>query len=143
MKFQTIDQRVQINAPAQKVWQVMWDKNHYKTWAAAFTPGSHYVGDLKTGGHIQFLDPNQNGMESRVDSINENKEITFLHQNELMAGKEGRSLGNMSESYTLDEQDGITTLNVKVEMPEEYCTEMEVATKKAFQLLKELVESER
>lgn len=141
MKIQNVDQTIQINATAEKVWQVLWDKEHYKKWAAAFMSGSHYTGDLTQGGRIKFLDPENNGMESNVESLTENREITFHHLHELEAGKEGRSLGNMHEKYALDEQDGVTTLSINSDMPEEYFSEMDAATKKALQIIKELAEA--
>lgn len=141
MKTQTIDQMVTINAPAKKVWQVLWDKDYYKQWAASFMSGSYYSGELTPGGQIQFLDPQGSGMQSTVASLIENREITFHHLHELHAGKEGQSLGNMSEQYLLDEQDGVTTLSVKSDMPEEYFSAMDAATQKALQAVKKLAES--
>lgn len=140
MKLQAIKQTIQINATAEKVWQILWDKDLYKKWAAAFMPGSHYKGDLKQDGKIQFLDPENNSMESTVESLTKNLEITFHHLHELEAGKEGRKLGNMRETYRLDEQDGVTTLYLSSEMPEEYFNEMDTASKKALQIIKELAE---
>lgn len=140
MKTQTIDQQIEINAPAEKVWQVLWNKDYYEKWAAAFTPGSHYIGDLKQGGRIKFLDPHNNGMESDVASLTKNREVTFHHLHELEAGKEGKSLGNMQEKYSLNEQDGITTLSLTSDMPDEYFSEMDASTTKALQTIKELAE---
>lgn len=140
MKLKAIDQQIQIKAPAEKVWQVLWDKDDYKKWAAAFMAGSYYTGELKQGGKIKFLDPNNNGMESLVVSVIENREITFQHLHELEAGKEGQSLGNMKEKYVLDEQNGVTTLSMNSEMPEEYFSDMDAATKKALQIIKALAE---
>lgn len=140
MKLRTIEQTTQIDATAEKVWQVLWDKDLYKKWAAAFMPGSHYTGDLRQDGKIQFLDPNNNGMESIVESLIEHQEVTFHHIHELEAGKEGRKLGNMREIYQLGEQDGTTTLYLSSEMPEEYYAEMESATKEALQIIKKLAE---
>ncbi|TYR35304.1 SRPBCC domain-containing protein [Sphingobacterium phlebotomi] len=141
MKLKTIDQTIQINATAEKVWKALWDKEHYKKWATAYMPGSHYTGDLKQGNRIKFLDPNNNGMESNVESLTEHREITFHHLHELEIGKEGQSLGNMREKYTLDEQNGTTTLSLSSEMPEEYFNEMDEATKKALLIIKELAEA--
>ncbi|QNL48112.1 SRPBCC domain-containing protein [Olivibacter sp. SDN3] len=140
MKAQTIDQQININAPAEKVWQVLWGKDTYKKWAAAYMPGSSYTGDLKQGGRVKFLDPDNNGMESEVASLTENREITFHHLHELQAGNEGQSLGNLREKYTLEEQDDVTTLSLISDMPEEYFKEMDAATKKALQTIKELAE---
>jgi len=140
MKTQTINQKIDINASAEKVWQVLWNKDSYKKWATAFMPGSHYIGDLKPGGRIQFLDPDNNGMESDVESVTRNREIIFHHLFELEAGKEGRSLEDMREKYLLNEQDGVTTLSVSSDMPQEYFGEMDAATTKALQIIKELAE---
>ena len=140
MKIQTIEKTIRIHAPAQKVWQVLWDKDLYKKWAAAFMPNSHYTGELIADGRIQFLDSDSNGMESTVASLTENREITFHHLHELQAGKEGQSLGNMREQYLLDEWDGVTTLSLKSDMPEQYFSEMDAATQQALQIIKELAE---
>lgn len=140
MKAKTIDQRIKINAPAKKIWEVLWGKDTYEKWAAAYMPGSHYTGNLKQGGRIKFLDPHNNGMESEVATLTENREITFHHLHELQAGKEGQSLGNLHEKYILEEQDGVTTLSLSSDMPEEYFKEMDEATKKALQTIKELAE---
>lgn len=140
MKKQTINQKIEIKASAEKVWQVMWNNDSYKKWAAAFMPGSHYIGDLKPGGRIQFLDPSNNGMESDVESVTRNQEITFHHLFELEAGKEGKNLGDMRERYQLVEKDGVTTLSVSSDMPEEYFEEMNAATTSALQVIKELSE---
>ncbi|MGO1242789.1 MAG: SRPBCC family protein [Sphingobacterium sp.] len=141
MKIQTIDKTITINAPARKVWQVLWDKDYYKKWAASFTSGSHYTGELIQGGQIQFLDPQGSGMQSAVASLIENREITFHHLHELHAGKKGQSLGSMSERYLLDEQNGVTTLSVKSDMPEEYFSAMGAAMHEALQTVKKLAES--
>lgn len=140
MKKQTINQKIQIQASAEKVWQVMWNKDSYKKWAAAYMPGSHYVGDLKPGGRIQFLDPDNNGMESDVESVTKNREITFRHLFELEAGNAGKTLGDMREKFELVEKDGVTTLLVSSDMPEEYFEEMNTATTSALQIIKEMSE---
>lgn len=140
MKTQAINQKIEIQASAEKVWQVLWNHDSYRKWAAAFMPGSHYIGDLKPGGRIQFLDPNNNGMESNVESLKRNREITFHHLFELERGAAGRSLGDMREKYLLSEQDGVTTLSVSSDMPEEYFEEMKAATASALQIIKELAQ---
>jgi len=140
MKTQTINQKIEINASAEKVWQVLWNKDSYKKWATAFMPGSYYTGDMKPGGRIQFLDPDNNGMVSDVESVTRNEEIVFHHLFELEAGKEGRSLDDMREKYLLREQDGVTTLLVSSDMPEKYFEEMDAATTQALQIIKELSE---
>lgn len=140
MKVKTIEQTISVNATAEKVWTVLWDKDQYTKWSAVFMPGSHYSGTIKRGERVRFLDPNNHGMESTIDSLIENREIIFHHLYELESGNKGRDLGNMYETYSLDEQNGVTILSLRSDMPEEYCSEMEAATKKAVHLIKELAE---
>lgn len=143
MKVKTIKQTIRINATAKQVWRILWDKELYKKWAAAFMQDSHYTGDLKQGSRIKFLGPDNTGMESIIESLAEYREVTFHHLHELEAGKEGRSLGDMREQYWLDEEDGVTTLSLNSDMPEEYFHEMDEASKKALQIIKELAEAEK
>lgn len=102
--------------------------------------GSRYVGDLKPGGRIQFLDSNENGMESDVESVTRNQEVTFRHLFEVEGGKQGRTLGDLRERYELAERDGVTTLMVSSDMPEEYFEEMNSAMTEALQIVKQLAE---
>lgn len=140
MKSQTINQKIEIHASAEQVWEILWNRNNYKKWAAAFMQGSRYVGDLKPGGRIQFLDANENGMESDVESVTRNQEITFHHLFEVEGGKQGRTLGDLRERYELTERDGVTTLMVSSDMPEEYFEEMNSAMTEALQIVKQLAE---
>lgn len=140
METKKIEQQIRIDATAERVWQVLWDSAHYKTWAAAFMEGSTYSGELQQDGLIRFHDGNGNGMESRVASITENREITFEHLHEIADGKAGQSFGNMREQYLLDEKEGVTTLAVSSEMPEQYFDEMDAAMKEALKIIKKLAE---
>lgn len=36
---------IEINAPVEKVRNMMLDEEGYKTWSAVFNPGSRYEGD--------------------------------------------------------------------------------------------------
>lgn len=103
--------------------------------------GSHYSGNLEKGGRVQFLDMSNNGMESDVHSLTENREVTFRHVHEIEAGKVGQSLGNMKETYLLEESNGVTTLSLTSDMPEQYFSDMDAATTKALQIVKELAEA--
>ena len=140
MEQKEINQKIEINAPAEKVWQALWNKDSYKKWAAAYKPGSHYTGDLKTGEKIKFLDPKNNGMESEVASLTENKQVTFRHKFEINEGEQGKSLNDWQEEYTLTDNGGATTLHMTSQMAAEYFDDMAAATQKALQKVKGLAE---
>ena len=140
METKTIDQTVEINAPAEKVWEALWDKESYKKWASAYMEGSHYTGKIADGEVIEFLSNDKTGMRSKVSKFEENKEVVFNHINEITKGEVSGSLENMEERYLLTENDGKTTLSLRSDMPQEYFDEMNDSTKKALKILKEIAE---
>jgi len=48
-----------INAPKEKVWKTMLNKDTYEKWTDVFMPGSSYVGDWTEGSKILFLAPDE------------------------------------------------------------------------------------
>lgn len=77
-----------INAPAQKVWQVLWSEDSYQEWAAAFMPGSRMVSDWKVGGKTYFLGPDNDGMVVTIESLKEPYEVVFKILGEVNKGVE-------------------------------------------------------
>ena len=70
---------IEINAPADKVWNVMWEEENYKIWTAAFCEGSYAKSSWKQGERIHFLDPNGNGMYSEISVLIPNEKMHFTH----------------------------------------------------------------
>ena len=58
--------KVSINAPREKVWEVLWNDATYPAWTSAFSEGSHAVTDWKKGSKILFLDGKGSGMVSTI-----------------------------------------------------------------------------
>ena len=56
---------VDIDAPRQRVWEVLWDDKTYPDWTSAFMEGSRAVSDWKEGSRIQFLGPGGDGKVSQ------------------------------------------------------------------------------
>ncbi len=136
LKFTT-----QINAPKEKVWDVLWNDDTYPQWTAAFTPGSHAVSDWQEGDEIQFLDGNGDGMYGHIVTKIPNAQMTFQHKGEIQKGKEvPKDWGEALETYYLTEDKGITTLRVETDMMDEYVDMMNEMFPKALQLVKEIVE---
>ena len=113
---------ISINAPKEKVWNVLWDETSYRKWTSVFAEGSTVVTDnWKEGSKVLFLDGNGSGMVSMVAANKPNEYMSFKHMGEVKDGVEDISSekikgwsGSM-ENYTLKEAGGKTEL--KVEMP--------------------------
>ena len=77
MKHLTFE--IEINAPADKVWNAMWDEENYKKWTSTFCEGSYAKSSWKQGERIHFLDPNGNGMYSEISTLVPNEKMFFTH----------------------------------------------------------------
>lgn len=141
MKTKTFKIERTIHADAEKVWDTMWNKSTYEKWAKEYTPGSHYEGTIAEGETIRFLDPKGNGMESKIEQLQENKLVQFRHIAEVENNEITKNYPDtMIEKYNYEEEDGKTTVTMVTEFPEEYFDEMKDKSEKAFDLVKTLSE---
>ncbi len=135
--------QIEINAPAEKVWKVLWEDKYFRDWSSVFAEGSHAVGDWKEGSAIKFIDPKNNaGMSSLIEKLIPNKFMSFKHLYEIIDGKEQppKKWSGMIENYTLEEENGKTKLTVDLDVPDEM-KEMIDKFPQALQRVKELSEA--
>jgi hypothetical protein len=141
---------ISINAPKEKVWNIMLDHNSYRVWTEVFAPGSHYVGNWEKGSKILFLAPNKSGqmggMVSQIKEIRKYEYISIEHCGVVNDGREdtsseeGKTWAGALENYTFKENNGITELLVEMDSAEEYENMFKDLWPKALQKLKELAE---
>lgn len=138
----------EIKAPAQKVWDSLWNESTYAQWTNAFNPegGSKIQSDWKVGGRTLFLDSKGNGMISTIKTKNEPYEMVFEHLGEIVDGKEDttsekvKSWAGSLEEYHLSESNGITTLTASVQTAEEWEEMMNNGFTKGLEAVKKLSE---
>jgi uncharacterized protein YndB with AHSA1/START domain len=128
--MQKLHFKIEINAPKEKVWHTMLDKETYPQWTDIFGPGSNYQGDWKEGSKILFVAPNKNGkLDGMVSRIKENKEYKFIsieHFGVLQDGVEDTTSDTVKnwagalENYTFIEKDGKTEVLVDMDSDDEY-----------------------
>ena len=147
--MKTLQFTKQIKAPAQKVWDTLWNEDTYPEWTNAFNPsggGSIMQSDWKVGGKTRFLDTKGNGMLSTIKSKNEPYDIVFEHLGELTGGKEDtssekvKSWAGSLEEYHLSEQGGMTELKASVQTAEEWEDVMNNGFIKGLEKVKRLSE---
>ncbi|HEY0874458.1 MAG TPA: SRPBCC domain-containing protein [Vicinamibacterales bacterium] len=112
---------IDIDAPRQRVWDVLWDDKTYPEWTSAFMEGSHAVSDWKEGSTVQFLGPNGDGMLAVIEKKIPNERMTFRHRAEIKGGKEqpAASWSGAIEDYTLKDTGKGTTLIVELDTADE------------------------
>ncbi len=117
---------VEIKAPKEKVWQVLWSNDSYKKWTSVFCEGSYAESDWEEGSRIRFLSPGGNGMYSTIVKKDEPRFISFRHDGEMKNGVEipldekSREWAGATENYTLSEDNGTTELIVDMDLSESH-----------------------
>ncbi len=138
-----------INAPKERVWNILWDDATYRQWAAPFHEGSHAVSDWKEGSKILFLGPEGSGMTSRIARLIPNEFMSFEHLGEVKNGVEDFATAQEKgwawgcENYSLRENGSGTELLVELDSDGNYDEYFNGAFPKALQKVKELAEAQK
>ena len=142
---------INIEAPAQKVWDTMLNDSTYREWTDAFGPGCYYVGDWRQGSKILFLAPEKETgqLSGMVSRIRENRPFEFIsieHLGFVKDGKEDLSSDEVkkwsgaTENYTLTKKGGTTEVVVEMNSPGDYSEMFQDMWPKALQKLKTLAQ---
>jgi uncharacterized protein YndB with AHSA1/START domain len=115
-----------INAPVQTVWSTMLDDATYREWTSEFQKGSHYEGDWNQGSEIRFLGPDENGstggMLATVEESRPHEFVSLRYLGQIVDGvndttsDEARSFAGTHENYTFTPADGMTVLDVEIDL---------------------------
>ena len=141
LKFET-----DINAPADKVWNALWNDQNYTDWTSGFSEGSTMKSDWQIGGRTLFVDPENNGMIATITDLEPNKKVHFKHIGHIMKGVEDtesdevKDFAGAMETYDLQENDGVTHLVMSVDVTEKWEEMMTDGFTKGMQRIKELAE---
>ena len=140
-----------INAPKEKVWDIMLGIGTYEEWTKPFNPTSHFEGDWSEGSKMIFLGTDENGeneggMVSRIAKNVPYEYLSIEHIGIIENGIEdttsekAKSWTPAFENYTFTEKDGGTDLTIDVDLDEQYIEIFDKMWKEALQKLKNLVE---
>ena len=139
----TVTFATKINAPKEKVWDTLWNDSSYRKWTAAFMEGSYAESDWKEGSKILFLSPKGEGMFGIIQTKVPNEQMTFKHLGEIKNGiEEPKDWRDATESYYLNEINGVTELSVKLTMDanSEFEQYFNNTFPKALEILKQISE---
>lgn len=119
-----------INAPRERVWDVMLADDTYRDWTSAFHPGSYYKGDWSEGSKILFLGPGTDGAGEggMVSRIRENRRHEFISVEHLGIVQDGvedtesaaaKAWAPAFENYTFADSNGGTELTIEMDIQAE------------------------
>jgi hypothetical protein len=117
---------IDIKAPKERVWKVLWEDATYREWTSVFSEGSYATGGWEEGSRVRFLTPEGSGMYSTVLKNIPAQQMTFQHLGVVKDGvdqpedEESRKWSGSLESYMLREEGDTTSLNVEIDSVEEF-----------------------
>lgn len=135
---------VTIPAAKEKVWDALWQDENYKAWTAVFAAGSMAITDWQEGSKVLFVDGKGDGMFCIIEKKVTNGFISFKFKGEVKnnieipADEKTSPWVNGFENYTLNEEDGITTLTVEMMVTDEMQDYFNNTFPKALEAVKEI-----
>jgi hypothetical protein len=142
---------ITINAPREKVWDILWSETTFPEWTAVFSEGSHAKSDWKKGSKVLFLDGKGDGMSSTIVETIPYECMIFRNDGVVRDGKEDKDPNNelnqewagSMEAYTLHEKNGKTEISLDIDIGEEHMEFFMDTVPKALKKLKELAEKKK
>lgn len=138
-----------INAPRERVWELLWGEKSYREWTSAFAEGSKVETTWEEGAKVLFVNAENEGMVARIQEKRAPEKMAFKHLGMIdKNGKEDynsetvKAWSGAEEIYILKENGQKTELTVEMDLDEAHESYFDEAWPKAFELLKNLAKSE-
>jgi uncharacterized protein YndB with AHSA1/START domain len=150
-KLEVISFEININAPAEKVFNTMLEDKSYREWTSVFNETSHYKGSWNKGSKILFVgcdkDGNVGGMVSKIRENIPGKFISIEHlgllkgDEEITSGPEVSGWAGALENYNFKTSNGNTVVEVDMDSNEDFKSYFEETWPKALNKLKAICEN--
>ncbi|RZK92154.1 MAG: SRPBCC domain-containing protein [Pedobacter sp.] len=138
--------KIEIDAPKERIWDILWNDTTYPIWTAIFSEGSRAETDWQKGSKVLFLNAEGNGMISKIADHIPNEYMSIQHLGTYNNGvedydsEEVKKWGDAFENYKLSAKDGKSLLSVEMDTDDEYKGYFEEKWPVALVKVKELAE---
>lgn len=146
--MKSLQYTVTIDAPREKVWDVMLGRDTYLKWANVAWPGSNVEGDWSEGSRMRFGGEQGGGTVAVINESRRPERLVAEHVAVLTEQGEEDTESDVAkgwigamESYTFNEKNGGTELVVNIETQPDWVEMFDEGWPVALQALKKLVES--
>ena len=124
-----LNYKIDIKAPAEKVYSTMIDKEHFKDWVSEFVPNSYFEGGWNKGDTLIYYSPDEKGnMCGMISTIQENipNELIIIQPKgivengkKIFEGEKVQGLDEAVEKYSFKQKGALTELNIEINAYEE------------------------
>jgi len=112
---------IKIKTPREKVWSTLWENKTFRDWGNIIDEGQYMVGEMKEGNEVQFISSASGyGVTSLIEKLTPNEFVLFrqiVDTKESGEQEREKEWTGGTESYSLVEKDGVTTLTVEIDVP--------------------------
>jgi hypothetical protein len=147
MKFKTIKKHINIEASAEKVWEVLFTPASYEIWATVFSEGARVETNWEEGSKVVFINSAHSGLVGTIER-NINSEFlsivyTGIIKNDIedAESEKAKHVKNARDSYSLSFKDEKTHLAIESDVEKKYFGLKTEAWKKALIIIKDLSET--
>ena len=113
--------KTQINAPADKVWKVLFTQDENRNWPSAVNEGTYFEGNWEEGSVMRFLDDENNGMYNQIEKNIPNRELVMKHLGWIYDGElSPQDWEDSTVTYLLESNETSTLLIAKVNALDEF-----------------------
>jgi uncharacterized protein YndB with AHSA1/START domain len=138
---------IDIDAPKEKVWNLMLAPESYKEWVAASWPGSFYKGNWAKGEKINFVSDDGSGTQAMIKEITPFESISAVHIAILLSGgvedttsELAKNWIGIEEQYIFSQTGNKTKLSVNISTQPDWAQMFEEGWPNALKKLKEICE---
>jgi len=146
-EVKTLEFKITIAAPVEKVWDTMLSPEGYQQWTKPFLAGSYFEGTWSEGERMRFLAPGGSGMLAVIAANRPHELISIKHIGYVVNGVEDtesdgvRSWAPAFENYRMATVPGGTEVTIEHEVFASFEGYMTNVWPKALAALKSLCES--
>ncbi len=135
---------IEIKATRERIWKILWEDKAFRDWGNIIDEGQYMVGEMKEGNEVQFISSVSGyGVTSLIEKLVPNEFVSFRQMADTKdSGKREREKEwtGGTESYSLVENNNITTLTVNIDVPSGQEETFKVRFPKALERVKFLAE---
>ena len=134
--------KIQINAPAEKVWSILFSKDADGNWPSAMNEGTYFEGNWEEGRIMRFLDSENNGMYNQIEKNIPNRQLVMKHLGWIYDGElSPQDWEDSTVAYILESNENGTLLTGKVNALDEFVDFFNSKYPPNFEKIKKLSES--